>query len=131
MTTLLPSAPAALVAWAKQDPDLSAVVNGRVGTKLASTLPAIRMQRVGGTPDEYDGTDEPAVQVECWAANDVDAERLARVFVSVLPTLRHRAVTGGRAYTYEITSGPFFLPDDPNLSTNVRYLLTISVLFST
>ncbi len=130
MPTLLPSAPAVLVAWLKQDPDLAAIHGGRVGTKLASTLPAIRVQRVGGSPDEYDGTDEPDMQVECWAADDVTAERFVRTLIAALPTLRHRTVTGGRAYTYTITSGPMFAPDDPSLSSNVRYILTLSLLLS-
>lgn len=127
---LLPSAPAVLVAWATTQPDLAAIHGGRVGTKLAGTLPAMRVQRIGGSPDGYDGTDEPSMQFECWAADDVTAERFARTLVAVLPEFRHRAVEGGRVYTYEVTSGPFFSPDDPNLSTNVRYILTVSLLLS-
>lgn len=128
MTTLLPSAAALTVGLLKQNSDLSAITGGRVGTKLNKELPAIRVQRIGGSPDEYDGTDAPSMQVECWAADEATADLLVRTLIAVLPTFRHRAVTGGRVYTYDITSGPFWAPDDPSLSTAARYIITVDLL---
>lgn len=125
---LLPSAAALTVALLKSDSDLSAITGGRVGTKLNATLPAIRVQRIGGTPDEYDGTDAPSMQVECWAADEATADRLVRTLIAVLPTFRHRDVTGGRVYTYDVTSGPYWAPDDPALSSNARYIVTVDLL---
>lgn len=129
MPTLLPSAPVLFVAWAKANPDLAAIQGARVATRLSGTLPATRVQRIGGSPDEYDGTDSPSLQVECWAADESTADLLVRTLVAVLPTFRHRAASG-QVYTYEITSGPFWAPDDPSLSTNARYILTLSLLTS-
>ena len=126
--TLLPSAAALTVALLKADPDLTAITAGRVGTKLNQTLPAIRVQRIGGSPDAYNGTDAPSMQLECWAADEGTADTLVRTLIAVLPTFRHRDVTGGRVHTYTITSGPFWAPDDPSLSNNARYIITVELL---
>ena len=125
---LLPSAAALTVALLKSDADLSAITGGRVGTKLNQTLPAIRVQRIGGSPDGYDGTDSPSMQVECWAADEGTADLLVRTLIAVLPTFRHRAVTGGQLVTYDLTSGPFWAPDDPSLSNSARYIITVTLL---
>jgi hypothetical protein len=127
---LLPSATEILGTFLRTHADLTPLHGGRVGTKLARTLPAIRLQRVGGVPPEV-WEDRPSVQVDCWAANESDADDLVRTVVAVLPDFRHRAVTGGRAYTYEVTSGPFWAPDDPSLSTYARYILTVTLLTTT
>ena len=124
--TLLPSAAVVLVAWAKGNAALAAIHGGRVGTKLNATLPAIRVQRIGGTPVEtYE--DQPILQVECWAADEGTADLLARTVVAALPTARGEYPTG-RVYTYSIESGPFWSPDDPTLSNNSRYILTVRLL---
>lgn len=130
MTALLPSAAALTVGLLKTNADLAAIHGGRVGTQLNKTLPAIRVQRIGGTPDEYDGTDAPSMQVECWAGDEATADLLVRTLIAVLPAFRHRPVTGGRVFTYEITSGPYWAPDDPALSSAARYIVTVSLLTS-
>lgn len=127
--TLLPSAPAALIAWAKNQTDLAAIHGGRVGTKLNTTLPAIRVQRIGGSADDDATIDEPLMQVELWAADDVTAEQFARNFVAALPGFRHTNIAGGgKLHTWTIESGPYFATDDPALSANVRYVLTLRLL---
>lgn len=129
MPTLLPSAPEILIDFLESQPDLLALHGGRVGTKLAATLPAIRVQRIGGTPPEP-WEDQPSLQVECWG-NEDQSDTLVRTLIAVLPEFRHRAVTGGRAHTYEVTSGPYFAPDDPKLSNNVRYIVTLTLVTTT
>jgi hypothetical protein len=126
---LLPSAAMVMVAWLKNNPDLNALHGGRVGTRLNAILPAIRVQRVGGAPSEL-WRDEPVVQIECWAADEGAADILARTVVASLPTVRS-TVVGGRVYTYNIESGPFWSPDDPSLSNSVRYILTVRLLTTT
>lgn len=124
---LLPSAPVLTIAWLKAQTDLAAIHGGRVGTKLNATLPALRVQRIGGSsPDPYQ--DEPVMQFECWAADEATADLLARTLVAALPTIRGLTLPSGRVYTYEIESGPFWLPDDPQLSSNDRYILTVRLL---
>lgn len=125
-TILLPSAVVLTVAWLKSNPELAAIHGGRVGTKLHATLPAIRVQRIGGTPSEvYE--DQPVVQVECWAADEGTADRLVRTVIAVLPTVR-RVYPTGQVWTYQVESGPFWSPDDPNLSSNARYIVTVRLL---
>jgi len=120
--TLLPSAEVASVAWAKAQPDLVPLHGGRVGTRLNATLPAIRVQRVGGSPvDPWE--DRPLIQWECWAADQAAADLLVRTLMAALPSFRG-TFAGGRVYTYTIESGPYWAPDDPDLSTNARYILT-------
>jgi hypothetical protein len=125
MTALLPSAAALTVAWLKVNTDLAAIHGGRVGTKLNPTLPAIRVQRIGGSPSEP-WRDEPVMQVECWAVDEGTADLLARTVIAALPTIRKAG-----SLTYAIESGPFWAPDDPTLSTNSRYLLTVRLLTTT
>lgn len=125
---LLPSAPAVTVAWLKANPDLLAIHGGRVGTKLNATLPAIRVQRIGGTvPETYE--DQPVLQIECWAADEGTADRLARTVIAALPTVRGEYPTG-QVWTYAVESGPYWAPDDPQLSNNSRYIISVRLLTS-
>jgi 5-methylcytosine-specific restriction endonuclease McrA len=91
--TLLPSAPVLFIARARTHPDLVAIQSTRVGTKLNATLPATRVQRIGGTPPEL-WRDDPVLQVEAWAADEGTADLLIRTWVAALPDFRHRAPTG-------------------------------------
>jgi hypothetical protein len=125
--TLLPSAPGVFIAWCKTNTDLAAVHGGRVGTKLNATLPAVRVTRIGGTPDQESWQDTPELQIECWATEDPAAELLSRQVVAALPTLRGPAAYG-RVYTFQVTSGPYWAPDDPELSTSARYIFTVQLL---
>jgi hypothetical protein len=125
---LLPSAAVVTVAWLKENPDLAAIHGGRVGTKLNATLPAIRVQRIGGTtPDVYE--DQPVMQVECWAETEGAADLLARTVVATLPSVRGIYPTG-QVWTVAVESGPYWSPDDPSLSNNSRYILTVRLLTS-
>ena len=128
MTTahLLPSAQALTVAWLKANPELAAIHGGRVSTRLNATLPAVRVARVGGvSPDVWE--DNPVIQIECWAKDDVEADRLARTVVAALPTFRGK-FPAGTVYSYSIDGGIYGSPDDPNLSNNVRSILTVRLL---
>lgn len=123
---LLPSAAKAFVEWAEAHAALAALHGGRVGTRLAAALPAVRVQRVGGiAPDPW--LDEPLLQVECWAASEGAADDLARTFVAALPDFRG-TLAGGRVHTAQVESGPYWSPDDPKLSTSARYILTIRLV---
>jgi hypothetical protein len=124
--TLLPSATVLTVAWLKEQPDLTAIHGGRVGTRLNQVLPAIRVQRIGGSiPEVWE--DLPVLQIECWAADEGTADDLVRTVVAALPAYRGDFGVG-HVYTYQIESGPFWAPDDPQLSSNARYILTVRLL---
>jgi hypothetical protein len=83
-------------------------------------------QRIGGSPPEL-WRDDPLLQVEAWAADEGTADLLIRTWVAALPDFRHRATTG-EIHTYGIDSGPFWSPDDPTLSNNSRYIITVRLL---
>jgi hypothetical protein len=126
--TLLPSAPGVFIEWAKGNADLAAIHGGRVGTRLNSdTMPAIRVTRIGGAPMQEDFQDESELQVECWHTTDAEAEMFVRQVVAALPTVRG-VKSYGRVYTFEVTSGPIWAPDDPQLSTLARYIITVRLL---
>lgn len=126
--TLLPSAAVVTVAWLKANPDLTPIHGGRVGTRLDPVLPAIRVQRIGGSPAEP-WRDAPVLQVECWAADERAADLLVRTVVAVLPSMRGTYPTG-QVWAYEVDSGPFWSPDDPAVSNNARYIMTIRLLLT-
>lgn len=126
--TLLPSPSVATVAWLKNQPDLIPLHGGRVGTKLNAALPAVRVQRIGGSPADT-WSDRPLMQIECWAADEGAADRLSLAVVAALPTFRGDYASG-RVWTYAVESGPYFSPDDPDLSNSVRYILTVRLLTS-
>jgi hypothetical protein len=126
--TLLPSAEVVFISWASAQADLAAIHGGRVGTKLNATLPALRVSRIGGSPPDP-WRDEPVIQVECWAATQGSADLLARPVVAALPELRF-IVSTGRAWSATVTSGPYWAPDDPNLSDHARYILSVELLLT-
>jgi hypothetical protein len=126
--TLLPSAPALLIAWAKTQTDLAAIQGTRVGTRLNATLPASRIQRVGGIPTDP-WQDRPEIQIEAWAADEATADLLIRTWRAALDLVR-QTTAAGRIYTYEITVEPFLAPDDPTLSSNSRYMMSVRLLMT-
>ena len=116
-----------MIAWASAQPDLAALHGGRVGTRLHATLPAIRVQRVGGVvPEPWE--DNPLIQVECWGASEGPADTLARTFVAALPQFRG-VFADGRVWGWGVES-MFMSPDDPDLSNHIRYILTLRLLTS-
>lgn len=127
--TLLPDAEVMFIAWAKANAALLALHSGRVGTKLNATLPALRVTRVGGVASEH-YQDDPSLQVEAWGADQGAASLLARTVVEQLTAIRH-TTANGRLYTYRVSGGPLWAPDDPNLSQNSRYILTLDLLITT
>ena len=126
---ILPSAVVLAISGLRADPAVSALVGGRISTKLGSVLPAIRIQRIGGTV-QTTYHDEPVIQVECWAEDERAADLVCRTVVDALPNLRASYPTG-RIYTYDVESGPFYSPDDASISTNTRYILTVRLLTTT
>lgn len=123
---LLPSAPKQFLRWAETQEDLAELHGGRAGTKLAGTLPALRVTRVGGSPaDPWE--DNPLLQVEAWGSTEAAADTLIRTLVGALPQFRGE-FADGKVGAAAIESGPFWSPDDPKLSTNARYIVTIRLL---
>jgi hypothetical protein len=122
--TRMPSGKSALIMWCAADPDVNAIIGGRVGTDLDVTLPAIRISLVDGGPDVTGETNyaRPQLQVECWARSAVEADRLMWTLVEKLPTIRGTtwAPSGAAPAVYvsgaSITLGPVEDKDDPTNS---------------
>lgn len=119
---LLPSAPKAAVVWAKAQPDLAAIHGGRVGTRLHAARPAVRVVQIGGQV-VHPREGRPLLQFECWASDEDTADTLARTLVGALPTFRG-VFSDGRVHTFAVESGPYWAPDDPELSQDARYIVT-------
>lgn len=124
--SLLPSALVLFIARAKATPELVAIQGTRVGSKLNDILPATRVQRIGGVASDP-WRDYPVLQVEAWATDEGAADLLIRTWISVLDSFRHRAASG-EVHTYQVESGPMWMPDDPTLSDNARYIITVRLL---
>lgn len=129
INVLLPSAEQMFVAWASAVPELVAIQATRIGTKLKTQLPATRITRVGNPPPE-EWQDLAAIQVECWGTGQDDADRLTRSYVAALPSIRGYVGQGGKVWAYEITSGPYWAPDDPNISQAGRYIFTVDLVIT-
>ena len=101
---LLPSMPKLAVAWGSAHPALAAIHGGRFGTRLAATLPAVRVTRIGSAPT-HRFEDSPVLQFECWANDEGGADLLARTLVASLPTFLTAQVRGFRVLSH------FWSPD--------------------
>ena len=61
---------------------------------------------------------------------DVNVFSVVRVNRAVLPSMRGGYSTG-RVWGHVVESGPFYAPDDPDMSNNVRYILTVRWITTT
>lgn len=105
-----PSPERTMVAWAKANSPLAALVAGRVATRLPAdpTFPFLTVRQIGGGPDGSDApVDEPLLQWDCYGAataqGKVDADQLARTLVDELETRNPEVVTGeGYVYGHQV-----------------------------
>lgn len=123
---LLPAAVRQFVEWATSDPDLAAIHLGNVGSRLAGGRPALRVQRVSGSPNAV-WEDTPVLQIEAWGSTETQADDLVRAVVAALPRFRG-SYAAGLVHGHRIESGPFWAPDAPGLSNDARYILTVRTL---
>lgn len=124
MPTVLADAEALAVSWAKDDPDINAIVQGRVATNLPAspTFPFLTVFRIGGRTDAVQYlSDRAYLQWDCYAsagANKPDlrtASLLARTLVSkannfqglITPAAGEAGVVMG----FEIITGPRRVPE--------------------
>lgn len=125
MDKLLPSGEALLGKFLREHHAVAAIVGTRVGTRLDSARPAIRLTRLGSPPSQR-WEDQPELQVECWAADEVTADLLARTVVAALPDLLERRDLDGLVKGYEITLGPLSSPDP--FTDQPRYVVGVRLL---
>lgn len=97
------SAERTLVAWAKANTPIDAIVAGRVATKLPAdpTFPFLRLRLAGGAPDLGEAPlDQVLVQFDCYGTDDASADLLERTLVDELDKLNGATATNGHGFLY-------------------------------
>jgi hypothetical protein len=110
-------------------------VTGRLpeGVALNTVLPAVRVLRVGGTRDMRGWSDpatrdNPRLSVDCYAATDGAAMRLAIRVCDVWELLPNQATPGGEVTRISQETGPQDRPEDLNADVfRVGMILGMSV----
>ena len=111
----------AAIAILTANPDLAALHGGRVSTDLQPGGPAIRATLLPGPATQTAWEWQGNVQVECWAADELDADALASAVRASWPGFRGPA---GGAYVSGtwIVVEPASMPDGE--TGRPRYILT-------
>lgn len=128
MVDLLPDPGDALAEFLRAQPEIAAVVSGRVSVRLESDAPSIRYANIGGTA--WTDEAEPTVQVECWGAggvgyDDGTASQTARTVLAVLPRMTG-VYAGGHIATAVPDAHPFDSPDP--VTDRPRVIVTVRLL---
>lgn len=96
-------------------------VTGRLpeGAALNAVLPAVRVLRIGGLADlrgwaDPASRDNPRFSVDCYAAGDAEAMRLARRVCAAWELLPGRDTADGIVVGISQETGPQDRPEDPN-----------------
>ena len=108
---LAPDSLALTIGWLKTQAELSALVSGRVMSKLpvSKTYPLVRVSRIGG--NEIHGHNhwlhDPLLQVDCYAAVGAEsaAFNVARVVAALLSQRFQGAVVANSAVISEVELG--------------------------
>lgn len=109
----------------REHPSLAPLHGGRVSTELLGGGPSLRLILLpgGGVPDPAEWRAE--FQVEAWAADELDAGRLATAVRDAWPGLRGPVTDGYVSRTW-ISVEPFSAGDRD--STLARYIVTAGML---
>lgn len=119
-----------LVAWLKAQPEVAALVAGRVATELppSPTWPFLRLERLGGLPlplGQAIHVDRARVQLEAWGTTKAQAHTLAATVQAVL----HERLPGrhelGTVTAVRPDLGLVWSPDPEN--GRARYVLAVLV----
>ena len=101
------SAPRLLVAWAKANGALDALLDGRVATDLPANpaLPFLRITLGAGASDSGEAPiDQPIMQFDCYAANAADLDVLERTLRDEMAATTHITNTHGHLYGLTVLS---------------------------
>lgn len=139
MAEVLPDAEVIAVAWAKADPDLTALLSGRVATRLPAdpTFPFLRVFRVTGGREDNVPIDGALLQWDAFAAAHAGSSRPDHAAASdVARTLVAKAsefsgpIGEGFVYGFSRIIGPQRVsePDREWARYRVDMLLTIRAL---
>lgn len=97
-----------------------------VNTKIPNPRPSplVLVRRVGG-PRLNVVADDALLAIECWDADEADAQALAQECRTLLHLMRGTTTDGAVIYRVAEAGGPQNLPDP--LSDEPRYTFTVSV----
>jgi len=125
---LLPDMDQALITYLTGHASLAALHGGRVATKLASDLRAVRISSLGGS-QPWPWEDRPEYQVEWWGARvDADqgpAKTLARTGEAALWDLVSSPVAGGRVTGVAMPLSQLWSPDET--TGRARYITHVAL----
>jgi len=120
---LLPDVDAALISFLANHASLTSLHGGRVGTKLGTAFPAVRVTNLGAQWSQPWET-RPEFQVECWGDTQGEANLLARTVRAVIPELRG-PVASGYVTAAITTLDPRWMPDPD--TNRPRYLMQAEI----
>lgn len=101
------SAPRLLVAWAKANTALNAILAGKVATSLPASppLPFLRITLGAGASDDGEAPiDQPIMQFDCYAANEADLDVLERTLRDECRAAIHISNSHGHLYGLTVLS---------------------------
>lgn len=100
----------------------------RVSIKLLSPLPALRVTQVSDAETPSSSSIAPLFQIEVWAGDELDAERIAWRLADVWPTAVRQVVRDAVVHGRWVEINPRPLPDPE--TGHARYLLTVGLRLS-
>ena len=120
MTEVIPDAEVVVVAWAKANTPLLALIGGRVATRIPTENTEqviasgfLRVRRIGGGRSETEAPlDTALMQVDAYASRKngqpdyAKASQIARTFVAAAEAVRGVALASGHIYGFSRFSGP-------------------------
>lgn len=113
----------AAIALLKANSAVNTATGGRISTDYLPGAASIRISVVGGSQAEQENW-RAALQIECWAEDQIVAGQLAATVREAWPQLRG-AVSGTRVIGCWLESNPAYVPDPD--SDRPRYLLTVGL----
>jgi hypothetical protein len=111
-------------------------IDGRISTVLDPVLPALRIAKVGDLEEPSPWEATPLYQIEVWAADELEAGRLAWDLRHAWPRYRREVVGDALVTARWVEVNPRSFPDTDNDITAdsgtdlARYILTVGLRLS-
>ena len=121
---MIPSPDRVAIAILAASPDLAALHGGRVSTDLQPGGPAIRVTLLPGPATQTRWEWSAQLQLECWAADQLDAGDLAAAVRDAWPYVRGTFADAYVSGSWIVTE-PMSVPDPQ--TNRPRYLLTVGL----
>jgi hypothetical protein len=120
----MPDAEYVVTTWLRSDPDVLAT-GAHVDVRYPGTIPAVVVERVGGTADYLAVVDHPRLDVGVWAASKVAALDLGSVVRQAVHAINGQVVGDAQCGSVTEFLGLRFLPDEA--TETARYLFSVEI----